>query len=203
MPTPGNGLNISTKGIVYFDGVNVFSAISNGVLGQALVAQGPSSPAQFETLPVSGGGTAAITFIPAYGVICAGTTPQGALQDAGTGTTNQVYTSNGSAALGSFQTLSIIPISITAVSTSPYVVLNTDYYLSVNTGSARTINLPNAPSTGRGFVIKDTSGTANTNNITVTTVGGVVTIDGSTSYVINQSYGAINLIFNGTSYEVY
>lgn len=87
---------------------------------------------------------------------------------------------------------------------SPYVVLTTDEYLGVNTsGGGVTILLPNAPSTGRVFYIKDRNGTANTNNIGVTTVGGVVLIDAAATYTINTSYEAIQVIFNGSAYEVF
>lgn len=87
---------------------------------------------------------------------------------------------------------------------SPYNVQSTDYYISADAfGGPITILLPNAPAIGRIFVVKDKGGYASTDNITITTVGGVVTIDGSTSFVMNTDYQAVNLIFNGTSYEVY
>lgn len=92
----------------------------------------------------------------------------------------------------------------TFVNSTPYIVLPADQYLGVDTsGGAITIELPNAPSTGRIFVVKDRSGTSLANPITVTTVGGIVTIDGAATYVINSAYQAIQLIFNGTSYEVF
>lgn len=87
---------------------------------------------------------------------------------------------------------------------SPYTVLSTDYYISADvTGGAITVRLPNAPTTGRAFVVKDKAGLAATNNITVTTVGGAVNIDGATSFVMNTAYESIQLIFNGSTYEVY
>lgn len=87
---------------------------------------------------------------------------------------------------------------------SPYTVLGTDYYISADvTSGTISVLLPNAPSTGRIFVVKDRVGMAATNNITVTTVGGSVTIDGSTSFVINTAYESVSLIFNGVNYEVY
>lgn len=87
---------------------------------------------------------------------------------------------------------------------SPYTALSTDYYISADvTAGTVTIRLPNAPTTGRTFIIKDKVGLAATNNVTVTTVGGAVTIDGSTSFVMNTAYEAISVIFNGTSYEVF
>ena len=92
----------------------------------------------------------------------------------------------------------------TAVNTTPYVVLTTDQFLGVDSsGGAITIQLPDAPATGRIFAVKDSTGSANTNAITVTTVGGVVLIDGAATYPMNTQYAAIQVIFNGTSYEIF
>jgi hypothetical protein len=97
-----------------------------------------------------------------------------------------------------------IILNYTSVTTTPYVVLTTDQYLGVNTSSlAITIELPNAPATGRTYTIKDSTGNAATNNITVTTLGGAVTIDGATTFVMNTAFEAIDVIFNGTSYEIF
>jgi hypothetical protein len=115
-------------------------------------------------------------------------------------------TSNGAAALPTFQTLSSQPITYTGVNhaASPYTVLSTDDYISADvTAGVITIKLPNAPATGRIFTIKDKVGLSATSNITVTTVGGAVNIDGATSFVMNTNYEAINVIFNGASYEVW
>jgi hypothetical protein len=94
--------------------------------------------------------------------------------------------------------------NFTSVTSTPYVASSTDYFLGVATNSlAITIELPNSPATGRTFVIKDSTGNAATNNITVTTVGGAVNIDGSTTYVINSAYQAINVLFDGSGYEIF
>lgn len=86
----------------------------------------------------------------------------------------------------------------------PYTALSTDYYISVTTtAAARTINLPNAPTTRKSYVVKDRVGNAAANNISVTTPGGAVTFDGSTTYTINSNYGSAKFVFNGTSYEVF
>lgn len=63
----------------------------------------------FVNLPlgVTQGGTG-LTSTTAYGLITGGTTSTGNFQNAGTGTTNQIYTSNGSASLGSWSSLSAI-----------------------------------------------------------------------------------------------
>jgi hypothetical protein len=87
---------------------------------------------------------------------------------------------------------------------SPYTVLTTDEYISADvTAGVISILLPNAPATGRVFIIKDKVGLAATSNITVTTVGGAVTIDGATTFVINTAYESVQVIYNGVSYEAY
>lgn len=61
------------------------------------------------TLTVSNGGTGVADLTTAYGVLAAGTTTTGAVQNIGTGTATQVLTSNGPGVLPSFQTLTIPP----------------------------------------------------------------------------------------------
>ncbi len=87
---------------------------------------------------------------------------------------------------------------------TPYSAIATDFYISCDVSAGViTVRLPNAPVTGRSFVIKDKVGLAANSNITVTTVGGAVTIDGATTFVMNTAYQATNLVFNGTSYEIW
>ncbi len=94
-------------------------------------------------------------------------------------------------------------ITYTNVNTSPYVVLSTDNWLGVDSsGGPIIVQLPNAPSIGRTLTIKDRTGSANTNTITVTTVGGAVNIDGATTYVMNTQYSAIQVLFDGTTYQI-
>lgn len=110
---------------------------------------------------------------------------------------------------GTGQTVTIdnstaITLEYTNVNSSPYVVLVTDAYLSVNSsGGAIIVQLPDAATIGKGFIIKDRTGSAASNNITVTTVGGTVLIDGSTSFVMNTNYQSIQVIGSGTAYEIY
>lgn len=95
-------------------------------------------------------------------------------------------------------------INYTSTGSTPYVATALDCYISVAITSAPiTVQLPNAPAVGRIFTIKDTNGAAATHNITVTTVGGVVTIDGATTNVLSVNYESAQYIFNGTSYEVF
>jgi len=87
---------------------------------------------------------------------------------------------------------------------SPYTALVSNLFVSCDvTGGAITILLPNAPTVGEYWIVKDRLGLSNTNNITVTTVGGAVLLDGATIFVINLAYGSNQFIFNGTSYEVF
>ncbi len=83
-----------------------------------------------------------------------------------------------------------------------YSVLITDYIVGVtSTASARTISLPNTGVlTGQAFVVKDESGAAGTNNITIDVTGGVKTIDGGANVVINGNYDAYNVYYDGTNY---
>lgn len=93
-------------------------------------------------------------------------------------------------------------VKLTVPGAYPYNVLTTDYIVEVDTSGARTIRLPNAPTTGQVFTIKDVTGSAAANNISLTTVGGVVTIDGATTQTMNVNYGSITVFFNGTAYFI-
>ena len=87
---------------------------------------------------------------------------------------------------------------------SPYTVLATDYFISVDTSAGQvTINFPNAPTLYKTYAIKDRTGNAALNSIFLTTPGGVVTIDTVTSYKMEGNFESNELIFNGTSYEVF
>jgi hypothetical protein len=124
----------------------------------------------------------------------------------GTSTAGNIWVSGSGSTLTFNSTQAQFMTNYTSVliGASPYTVLATDYYISaVSSGGAITIKLPNAPTTNRLFIIKDQSGNASADNISVTTVGGSVTIDGQTTYTISSNYASIQLLFNGTSYEVY
>lgn len=75
-----------------------------------------------------------------------------------------------------------------------------DYIGITSTAAARTVTLPaaSAVSAGRTFVVKDESGAAATNNITVQRAGSD-TIDGATTKVINTNYGSARLYSDGAS----
>lgn len=81
----------------------------------------------------------------------------------------------------------------------PYDVLVTDYLVLVDTSVARTIRLPNAPTSGQTFIIKDSTGTAAANNISLTTVGGVVTIDGATTQTMTANWQSLTVVFTASN----
>lgn len=108
---------------------------------------------------------------------------------------------NGFVSITNFTPFNYVQISH---ANSPYVVTATDFFISCDpTAGVITVQLPNAPTQFRQFIIKDRTGKASSFTITVTTVGGVVTIDGSPTYAIAGNFGSIQLLFNGTSYEIY
>ena len=82
---------------------------------------------------------------------------------------------------------------------SPYTVQATDAFLGCDTSTGTiTILLPDAPTTGETYFIKDISGLAITNNITVTTVGGTDTIDALTSQTMNSAFECLDVLYNGS-----
>jgi hypothetical protein len=86
------------------------------------------------------------------------------------------------------------------VSSSPYLVKTTEVIINVNTSAVRTITLPTAVgNSGKFYVIKDVTGLAGTNNITINTSGGQ-TIDGASSLVIGTNYGSVQVFSDGTNY---
>ena len=92
------------------------------------------------------------------------------------------------------------PVAVTNVTTPTYTALAADYFLCVDTATnAVTITLPTGI-LGTVYIVKDCSGNASTNPITIDGTGGQL-VDGS-SATINTPYGAIQLIFNGTEWSI-
>lgn len=181
-------------------GTDTANAVTSAALGAKLGVQTANG------IPYGNGTSSAIGWTSALtnGQLLIGSTglaPVAAGLTAGSGIS--IATGAGSITISASGTSTL---TYTAVNNamSPYTVVASDEYLGVTTtGGAVTIRLPNAPSTGRTFIIKDTAGTSLANNVTVTTVGGAVNIDGATSYVINSAYQSIEVIFNGSAYEIF
>jgi hypothetical protein len=87
---------------------------------------------------------------------------------------------------------------------SPYTVTDTDYFISVDaTGGAVTINLPDAPTANRQFIIKDRLGQSASNNITIKSLTGASTIDQQATYTFVDNYESADYLYNSSNYEVF
>lgn len=87
---------------------------------------------------------------------------------------------------------------------SPYTVLETDYFISVDcTGGPVTINLPNAPTQNQQFIIKDRLGDSVANNITVKSLGGVTTVDTEASYLFVDNFESLECLYHTGNYEIF
>jgi len=94
-------------------------------------------------------------------------------------------------------------INLANVGTTPFAVPDGYFTMMVATNAlAITINLPPAPTIGDVYQVKDSSGNANTNNITVQDLLGNYTIDGASSYTISTNYGTVLFVFNGDEWSV-
>lgn len=82
-----------------------------------------------------------------------------------------------------------------------YTATSQDWLIGVtDTSASRTITLPPASGlAGKQLVIKDESGAAGTNNITVDG-NASETIDGTLTAVISTNYGALRLYCDGSNW---
>ncbi len=94
----------------------------------------------------------------------------------------------------------LVELARTAIAVD-YTTTDNDLYIAVtDTSSARTVTLLSATvAEGRTITIKDESGLAGTNSITIATEGSE-TIDGSATLVISSNYGVARLISDGTDW---
>lgn len=87
----------------------------------------------------------------------------------------------------------------TIVSVSSNVTLTTNAIHLVSTAAARSLTLP-SPVSGTEIIIKDVTGSANVNNITVVRFGSE-TIEGvAASYTMDQTYQSLTFIADGTNW---
>ncbi|MDA1128317.1 MAG: hypothetical protein O2913_06435 [Chloroflexi bacterium] len=90
----------------------------------------------------------------------------------------------------------------TPVTVAAYTAKAGDSVLGVNRAGVVTVTLPSGQALwGRIFTVKDESGAAATNNITVATEGAE-TIDGSATDVINVNYGARSYYSDGANWFI-
>lgn len=89
---------------------------------------------------------------------------------------------------------------------SPYTVLSTDYFISVDASAGPVvINLPDSPSTNQQFIVKDRLGVAGNpaTTITVKSLSGVTTIDQSASVIFDDNFDSLECIYHSANYEVF
>lgn len=93
----------------------------------------------------------------------------------------------------------------TASAAGNYTTLAQDLIIAKTgiTGGGDTVNVLSAATAGAGkvYIIKDESGTAGTNNITVDPAGSQ-TIDGATTQVINADYGSLTIYSDGSNWFI-
>jgi hypothetical protein len=91
---------------------------------------------------------------------------------------------------------------ITIKTTAGAVTMLNEAVLIVNkdSGASTAVTLPANPSRGRLVRIKDGKGDAATNNITITPAAG--NVDGAANYVIAENYGSVEIMYNGTQWNV-
>jgi hypothetical protein len=84
------------------------------------------------------------------------------------------------------------------IASTPYVMETTDVVLGIDEAAAATVTLLTAPANGRIAIVKDESGAAATNNITVL-AGAGDSIQGGGSNVITTNSGYRFLYYNSTA----
>jgi hypothetical protein len=122
-------------------------------------------------------------------------TPEGPTAAAGTNTQQLATT-----AFAVAQTSILTPRT---VNSGTATIAATDAYIGVNNPGAVTLTLPSGSSVtnGKFFVVKDESGAAATNNITI--IGnGTDKIDGQANVIINTNYGIVRLLWNTNLWSI-
>jgi hypothetical protein len=91
----------------------------------------------------------------------------------------------------------------TLVTTTPYNIVVADEVILVNVAGPASIILPASGGGGsskRVIYIKDYSGLAKTNPITITSAGPK-TIDGVSFAILNGGYAHIQVVYDGTNWK--
>jgi hypothetical protein len=110
--------------------------------------------------------------------------------------------------LDALEAQSIDTYTLTDVAAATYTALESDYIITVSytaTGSC-TVTLPEVSTlttvgNKKLFIIKDSGGNANTNNITIA-ASGSDTIDGNSSFVLFGDYNAVQVMSDGSNWFV-
>jgi hypothetical protein len=130
---------------------------------------------------------------------------------------NTIFTvdATGWVTIPNFHDFHYVQVTFNGTNPSPYTAPSENLFISVDASSSSPgqvqIILPASPPLYTQYTIKDRTGvTSNTqsnipsgSSIVVTVSGGSVLIDGATQFYIKNNFGSIDLLFNGTNYEIY
>jgi hypothetical protein len=83
------------------------------------------------------------------------------------------------------------------VTTLPYTASLNDYIVAVSASTGDGVALPSTSEFGRTFIVKDVSGSAGQNLLTITAASGEL-IDGSPSAIIAIDYGSAKFVYFGS-----
>lgn len=72
----------------------------------------------------------------------------------------------------------------------------------VNAPGAVTLTMPTGAFQGQEWMVKDISGLASANPITVASPSGAYPIDGYSSFLLNNNYASLSFVWNGTGLSV-
>jgi hypothetical protein len=175
------------------------------------------------TLSIGNGGTGQITKAAAFDALSPMTTGgdliYGGASGTGTrlanGTSGYVLTSNGGTAAPSWQAGAVFTTTTTAslVGGIDWTTRSTSSSFTIDTttndnivlidcsGAAKTVTLP-TPANGRWLTIKDSTGSAQTNNITIARHGSEKINGTAASLVMTINNGFVTLISDGTDWFV-
>jgi hypothetical protein len=97
-----------------------------------------------------------------------------------------------------------ITYRVRIVTTTPYTVVNDDEVIMMNVAGPSSVILPATGGGGsddkRSLYLKDYTGLAKTNPITITSAGGK-TIDGVSFAILNGGYSHIQVVYDGTNWK--
>lgn len=94
-----------------------------------------------------------------------------------------------------------INYNTTTVTTTPYTVIDTDEVILINVAGPASVVLPVIiPGKNTAYYIKDTSGNALANPITITATGGA-TINGIGFALINGNFSHVQVLWDGTNWQ--
>lgn len=95
------------------------------------------------------------------------------------------------------------PVTASITSVSSNITLGDGYFvLLVDTSAARTLTLPSSPTAGRMFIIKDSTGTAETNNITLARAGSESIEGVAANRTLSTNWGVWRIVTNGSNWFI-